>query len=71
MATISNLISLLSPIVGLHVSTLAHHALQLRAGGYLPDEDDDLAALEAAVFLAATVGSRWSSRRPASSQACP
>jgi len=57
MATISDLVSLLSPIVGLHVSTLVRHASQLRVGGFLPDEDENLAALEAASFLA-VAGSR-------------
>jgi hypothetical protein len=52
MATISDLVSLLFPIVGLHVSTLVRHASQLRVAGFLPSEDENLAALEAATFLA-------------------
>ena len=58
MATISDLIGLLSPILGLHASTLVRHASQLRVGGFLPHEDENLAAGEAAVFLAAATGAR-------------
>jgi hypothetical protein len=35
-----------------------HHAWQLRVAGFLPAEDENLAAFEAAVFLAAVTGSR-------------
>jgi hypothetical protein len=58
MATIDALINLLYPLVGLHVSTLARHASQLRFGGFLPDEDADLSALEVATFLAVVTGAR-------------
>jgi hypothetical protein len=58
MATISDLIGVLYPLVGLHVSTLSRHASQLRVAGFLPDEDENLAALEAATFLAAVTGAR-------------
>ena len=58
MANISSLIALLFPIVGLHVDTLARHASQLRVAGFLPDEDADLSALEAATFLAVVAGAR-------------
>jgi hypothetical protein len=58
MATISDLIGLLFPILNLHASTLVRHASQLRVGGYLPDEDENLAALEAATFLALVTGAR-------------
>ena len=37
---------------------LARHASQLRVGCYLPDEDENLAALEAATFLAVVAGAR-------------
>jgi hypothetical protein len=58
MANVSDLIGSLYPILNLHTSTLTRHASQLRVAGFLPDEDEDLAALEAAVFLAAVTGSR-------------
>jgi hypothetical protein len=58
MATISDLIGLLFPILNLHVDTLACHASQLRVAGYLPDEDENLTAAEAATFLAVVAGAR-------------
>jgi hypothetical protein len=62
MATISDLIGLLFRILNLHASTLVRHASQLRVAGFLPAEDENLAAVEAAVeaavFLAAVTGSR-------------
>jgi hypothetical protein len=58
MATISDLIDLLFPILNLHASTLVRHASTLRVAGFLPAEDENLAALEAATFLAAAAGAR-------------
>jgi hypothetical protein len=58
MATISDLIGLLFPILNLHASTLVRHASTLRVAGFLPAEDENLAAVEAAVFLATVTGSR-------------
>jgi hypothetical protein len=58
VANISDLISALYPIVGLHTSTLARHASHLRVAGFLPDEDENLSALEAATFLAVVAGAR-------------
>ena len=58
MANVSDLIGSLYPILNLHTSTLTRHASQLRVAGFLPAEDENLAALEAATFLAAVTGSR-------------
>jgi hypothetical protein len=56
VANISDLISALYPIIGLHTSTLSRHASALRVAGFLPAEDENLAALEAASFLAVVAG---------------
>ena len=58
MATISDLIGLLFPIINPHASTLVRHASQLRVAGFLPAEDENLTALETATFLAVVAGAR-------------